>query len=296
VKIIYFAKHDQTSSNDDEGAIAHAFEQLGHEVVRVSERKPGLLRRESGDFLLLHHCKDAYHTVAALPYPKVFWCFDRIEDDDPTLRIRTLRRRMWMNAITETVDAGFCTDGDWVAKDTTGKLTWLMQGADERIVGKGNTFPVSLPPIVFTGTTRGCGSKRVEFAERMKAIYRDSFIHVQGIYRENLANAISSTQILVAPIYPVSDRYWSNRVYLTTGFGGLLLHPHARGLRDHFTADEVPTYDTMEDLFQLIAHYRDSSQAREQVANAGLKRVMKEHLYRHRVQTMLDVLKSKGLI
>jgi hypothetical protein len=67
------------------------------------------------------------------PIPKVFWCFDLIDfEKEPILLPRFQERKVWAKRMLELCDIGFFTDGEWVAKDDTGKAVWLTQGFDSR--------------------------------------------------------------------------------------------------------------------------------------------------------------------
>src|SRR5258705_108551 len=132
MRILYVAKHD-AKGNCDEEAISHALEQLGHIVIKLHERDGSSTFNHVADFMLCHHWRNL-DELRRIKIPKVFWCFDLIDSKDPTIAKRDLERINWITQMTNACDLGFMTDGDWVGKDKTGKLLWLMQGADERIV------------------------------------------------------------------------------------------------------------------------------------------------------------------
>lgn len=158
------------------------------------------------------------------------------------------------------VVAGFCTDGDWVVEDRgrTGKLRWLMQGADERTLGFGTPIPdYAGAEILFTGMINH-GRRRAEHVAHLQARYGDRFA-VMGDggpkYRRHgreLADVFASCKVVVAPDGPNTARYWSNRVYLTLGLGGYLLHPRCEGLQEHYLASELTTYKDWAHLDYLI--------------------------------------------
>jgi len=177
-RIGYVAKHD-SGGNDDEGAIHHALTVLGHDVQRLREKKGYMARKiPSVDFILFHKWHGPV-ALRGLTTPKVFWYFDLVEYPDTTLESRNQTRREWMRSIIPHVDLGFCTDGDWVAKDTTSKLFWLPQGADSRMTGFGTPLEDHPPPILFTGIRRG-GIQRAGFVDEMQVNYRQSFNHIDA--------------------------------------------------------------------------------------------------------------------
>lgn len=301
MKVAYVACFDQPNSADDEGAIVYALEQLGHTVNRLHESRGRVAHRLKGDFLLFHHWQD-YASLSKVQIPKVFWTFDLITYPDPTLAARNRTRVEWIRQITDRADLGFMTDGDAVARDTTGKLHWLPQGADERKVGMGVARLSERIPILFTGIRKG-GLQRQSFVDEMRAKYLGKFCHIEkGMYGRDLANMIAAADIVVAPDAPVSDRYFSNRVFNVLGFGGFLLHPWSLGLASHYAgwstavgSKELVFYSSREELHDHIDYYLDESEQRREIAQAGAKRTLTSNLYRHRVERLIKTVKKRLL-
>lgn len=309
MRILYIARHGE-GDNDPEGAIEYALRVLGHEVVPIKERgvrynieTSGIAKRSD---LCLFHKWDSQSELRyirqELGIPCVFWHFDLIDAKDPSVADRSRLRIEWMNRIVPLVNLGFCTDGDWVSLYThSRKLHWLMQGADERVTGPG-IAPLNASPsidILFTGTPVRNGTSRSEWVQWMRDTYGDRFRIIgpdqrRGrIVRRNLADLVASTKIVIAPDGPQTDRYWSNRVYLTLGFQGFLLHPYCEGLRQHYTISELPMYQSRKTCEMLIDQFLQAPQYRADIARAGYERTMKEHLYRHRLQSMLSTIKER---
>lgn len=294
MKILYIAKH-RNGFNDDEGAIGYALEQLGHEVVRIEERHYTDAKKIDADFLLLHKFpRHKFNYLNKLSLPKVFWYFDLVNYPDTTLKWRNIDRLQWMTKAVKLVDLGFCTDGDWVDRDTTGKLVWLMQGADERVTGIYNPDN-NYPPILFTGASNRVGRGRQEFIRKMDNKFDSDFNHVaSGIYREELGRMISGSKVVVAPDTPVTDRYWSNRVYMALGFGAFMIHKYSKGLARHYEENkEIVFYRDFDELFSLIEAYQ--SEDCKRVARNGLSRTMREHTYQHRCETLVKIVREKLL-
>ena len=297
-RLAYIAKHDQKAgtSNDDEGSIHHALTALGHDVQRLQERKGFMVKRiPDCDFVLFHKWADV-STIRSLKIPKVFWYFDLVEFPDHTLEARNVTRREWMREITPHVDLGFCTDGDWVDQDKTGKLVWLTQGADQRIAGFGTPIEGNPPPILFTGIRRG-GLARSSFVDEMQVNYRQSFNHIErGLHGRELADTIAASKIVVAPDGPVTDRYWSNRVYNMLGFGAFLLHPWSAGVAAHYKEDEeIVFYRSRAELHDKIKYWWNRDEQRQWIAECGYKRTMAEHTYLHRCQRLMEVVEERLL-
>lgn len=299
MRILYVAKHGQASSSDDEGAITHALRQLGHEVDTMPEVTPfGAAKvieaSRTSDLLLFHKWFDP-EALTQVYCPKVFWWFDLVDYPDPVLRGRNTTRKEWMSAVIPKVDLGFCTDGDW-AKRNKNKLVWLTQGADERFVAHTPKFEAEKTiDVLFVGTANRCGKGRESFVDDMKLRWGDRFRHVfGGYYQTRLSFLIASAKVVVAPDHPVTDSYWSNRVYLTCGFGGFLLHPYAERLEDHYTnGKQVEYYETREELHDLIDRALRDDAWRTRVARSAWLRTVEEHTYRHRVTDLLKHVSNR---
>lgn len=280
--IVYVAKHG-SGGNDDEGAVAYALEQLGHTVVRVHESAAGGIDRETyGDFLLCHH----WHALLYLErvrIPKVFWCFDLI--DWPGGGLRHEQRRRWVAEMTRICDVGFLTDGDWVARAASPKLNWLPQGADERPLPVKAGY-LELPrttDVLFVG---GLGYGREKFVAELRKKYGDRFRHVlKGCHGAALADEVRQAKIVVAPDSPVTDLYWSNRVYNVLRLGGFLIHPWSDGLSGHYNP-YLLTYRPGE-LIEVIDRWLPDDAARQKVARVGYQWTMQRHTYRHRLEILV---------
>lgn len=294
MRILFVAKHG-SGDNDDEGAVAHALRVLGHEVICVHEMEGIKFNDLCGDLCLFFKWEN-YEWIEKIGklMPTVLWYFDLVSSNDPTLAGRMAFRRGWFEKVLPHCLLGFCTDGDFVAQDKTGKLRWLMQGMDERVAGPGQPIPNERwPPLLFTGMIRH-GQKRVEFINHMHDNYGDKFFvlgdggPLRRKHGRELANIFASTKIVIAPDGPSTDRYWSNRIYNTLGLGGFLLHPHCQGLAEDFSEDDLVMYKDRQDLCDLIDSFMCLPDRREKLAMAGYEQVMAHHTYRHRCGRLLE--------
>ena len=108
-----------------------------------------------------------------------------------------------------------------------------------------------------------------------------------------LKEVVSRTRVVVAPDHPVTDRYFSNRLFLMLGFGAFLLHPRSKAAEFMYRNDgEVIFYGSRIDLHEYIEIALSASSLsaaiRKKVAEAGLERTKREHLYRHRCITLIQ--------
>ena len=277
MKVLYIAKHG-SGGNDDEGAIAHALRVLGHEVQLLQEENADAVGHIRADFCLMHNLQ-TLGALHKLNCPKAFWYFDLVEWPDPTLQRRCAARVAWMNRIIPLVDVGFCTDGDWAKKRG---LVCLRQGADERIVGMVDRSRSR--EILFTGISKGGGVERERFVELMQNKFGPEFMHVRsGCYREKLRELIAKTAVYICPPSPVTNHYWSNRVYNALGFGANVLHPWCSELSG--LADVISFYHSQQDMLEMCKKMQDMDLYREEAVQA----VKARHLYRHRVAELLRI-------
>ncbi len=296
LRIIYVANHDQVNSNDDEGSITHALSALGHDVQRLRESKGHTIRGIKGDLILFHKwfCPSMQYFMKDQT-PQVFWYFDLVDYPDPTLERRNNTRKAWMREIVPAVDLGFCTDGDWVAKDTTGKLVHLTQGADQRLVGHGIYDKSIRTDILFTGIGVNGGKGRMGFINELEEVYENQFTHISsGLHREALRDAIAANKILICPDHPVTSRYWSNRVYNALGFGACVIHPYCEGLTHHYeNGKDLMLYRNRTEMHQQIEYLLNNDDARGLLSYGGLKRTMKEHTYLHRCRELIRITRER---
>lgn len=293
MKIAYIAKHE-SGGNDEEGAITNSLTELGHDVNRLREYKGAFAYRLRADVALFHKWSQPdYLAALAQRMPCFFWYFDLVDHPDPLLANRCALRRQWMADVLPLVRAGFCTDGDWVANHRD-KLYWLPQGAithtASRVVqAEGN----KVYPILFTGIAKG-GRERLSFVQEMEQQYKRSFYHTShGLHGPDLALAISRAKIVVAPDSPVTDRYWSNRVYVMLGYGAFLLHPYCAKLAEQYKdGEELVFYRSRQDLHHKIAYYLERPGERAAIAEQGWQRTMKDHTFTNRCQQLMETVRQ----
>jgi len=136
----------------------------------------------------------------------------------------------------------------------------------------------------------------------MKLVYGPKFTHLQPLPRRgrDLAHIIAGHAIVVAPDGPVTMGYWSDRAYITCGFGGFLVHPlcnlgfhyHGAG-RD--SLGEAAFYKDREGLHNAIRFYLAHPEDRRLVAERAYLRTTKEHTYLHRCTTLIKRVEERVL-
>ena len=287
MKILYVAKHN-SGGNRDEEAITWSLRALGHEVVCLLEREGIQAMDQTSDFCLMHRWTDL-ESLSRLKMPLFLWNFDRIDVPD---RIR------FQLMVEEYCRLAFYTDGDWVLGDPV-KRRWLCQGFDERNAGIGSLIS-GVKPVIFTGMCHPIyhGSGRAAQLDLLAERFGDSFGIIGGKFYEYqygkpLADTLVSAKVVIAPRVPATDDYWSNRVYLTTGLGGFLLHPYCTKLTEQYEpGQELIYYRSHAELEVLISYYLGHEGHRMKIRQKSHKATMARHTYKHRCEHLIqEVLK-----
>jgi len=299
MRILYVANFD-AGGNRDEQAISWAFHELGYDVIELRERDARKAPKIKADMLLFHKWSDS-DTLSSLSgkMTRVCWYFDLVDySSDPTLRARCNNRKLWMQRMTPHIDHLFCTDGDWVDQlsKTRTNVYKLSQGADSQIIGRweDNWTVNQNGPILFAGIRKG-GQGRQAFVSEMKKVYGNRFLHVErDLYREDLKELVSRSLCVTCPIEPVTNNYWSNRIYNAAGFGALVLHPRSSQLRHHYDKSEILFYSSMEDLHKQIESIRSQPAEHIDIMKNALERTEKEHTYFHRCETLIKHVQREG--
>jgi len=277
--------------NSTEKLIKAALEKLGHEVICEDERTakaPNILEHAVNnkvDLFLFHKgirwemdIQQLMELLFRLPCKKAFWYFDPITGIP--------EREMFVQAVIPYVDLAFMTNGTWIKQHNYKNTRWLLQGCDIKPLGKRKKELVS--DIGFTGSNYGT---REIFLEAMKKKYGDKFKVFQNIFGDEFYDLCQSVKIMVSPKFPANDYFWSNRIYMTLGAGGFLIHPYCEGLKNEFVAGKhYEDYQTENELFTKIDYYLKHEKERTKIAEAGYKYCIKNYSYVQRVKTLLDEL------
>lgn len=293
MRIAYIAKHN-SGGNDDEEAILHALQRLGQSVDCIHEKEATetKIRETKPDFILCHGWSQ-FSTITNLKsIPKVFWYFDLVEYPDKTLNQRSLYRKAWAIEMMRYCDLGFFTDGDFCLKMKraySGRAHILRQGFDDRMIQpfKPSTDQYS---ILFFGNEKGGGKEREDWLKEMKERWGSQFYqYKRGIYKEDMSRKINEFKLTIAPGGPVTDNYWSNRVYLMTGYGGFHLHPYSSGLNEEFGGC-LPLYNKS-NCQNLIEMFLSKKGDRDQIAELCYNITIKNLTYSQKVSELLEIVK-----
>ena len=193
-----------------------------------------------------------------------------------------------MSSVLPHFDLGFCTDGDWVAKDTTGKLSVLRQGCDIRVAGADESSSPEID-VLFTGIGDGGGVVREHFVRSMRTTYGARFHHSpNGIHGRELRQLVANSKVVVCPPSPVTQKYWSNRIYLMAGFGGCVVHPFCADLeKEYIWGEHVSYYTTQKEMEEEIDYLLSNSVERRSLSSAALERTLASYTYTDRCRDLV---------
>ncbi|MCF6287381.1 MAG: glycosyltransferase, partial [Candidatus Hydrogenedentes bacterium] len=138
--------------------------------------------------------------------------------------------------------------------------------------------------VAFVGSVASTsGNNRQHFITRVKEAFPNHF--VEQCWPHEMAAAYTRSRIVV-------NRCLNNdvnmRVFEAMAAGALLITDDADGLDELFeNGRDLIVYHNDDEAIALIEHYLADDEARERIARAGRERVLKEHTYACRIQTML---------
>jgi len=290
MKILYFANHNNTGSDNTEKHIKFAFEKQGHQVVCIDElnfsKNEVINANKDADLFLFHKggVKDGLSfmkLIDILGYvtcPKVCWYFDKVWGD----------REAVMENLLPYIDKLYITDETWLRRNKVENAEVLRQGIGTEDTSLGQEKEELKTEIAFVGTIYG---DRIEFVRRLKEKYGEKFRVFGNIFNRDLYDLCASTKIVIAPDSPGDDFYWSSRVYMITGSGGFLLHPRYEGLKSEFEdKKEIAYYKDFADLCEKIDFYLVNAPKRKKIQKAGYEKCIKEFNYEKRCETLLNNL------
>lgn len=288
MKILYLGNFHPFATSTEK-LILKSLKELGHEVITIDEGdvNPERIFKEAKDYnvdLFLFHkgtrwgmsLEQMMELLYRLTCKTAFWYFDPITGIP--------EREMFMYALLPYVDMAFLTNGTWIRQHDYKNTRWLLQGCDVRPKGK---FRKEYEcDIAFTGSVYG---NRDIFIEGLKKKYGERFKVFQNVYGDDFYDLCQSTKILISPKFPATDYFWSNRIYMTLGAGGFLIHPYCLGLKDEFTAGvHYEDYKTQEELYTKIDYYLEHEEERKKIADAGYDKCTKDYSYTERVKKLLN--------
>lgn len=259
--MIIYNQPRNLQSDDTEGHIAHAIKQIPTDL----------------DIYLFHK---TYNPPEGFKGLKVCWYFDKLWKDRPE----------WMKDILEKVDYVFMSDETWARNNPHPKIRIMRQGIGDRDVSLGNKTGRYKGKIAFLGSVYG---ERALWASKLKERYGSDFQAYNSVFNRDLYDLCADIPIIIAPEYPSDDYYWSNRIYLTLGSGGFMIHPHLKGLdREYIDGEHYVSYTDFNDMCEKIDYYLANPQERNDIRLKGYNKTITSYTYTTRWQEILKEIQA----
>lgn len=87
------------------------------------------------------------------------------------------------------------------------------------------------------------------------------------------------------------------RHFEITAYGGFMLTYHTPELDQCFkVGEECDSFHDESELLEKIGFYANNSKRRSEIAAAGQRRTLREHLYSHRIETLIELLRGAGVL
>lgn len=115
------------------------------------------------------------------------------------------------------------------------------------------------------------------------------------IWGEEYAKVAKLSKIFLAfDSMPHIRKSMSARMYTAVGCGAFYMCQHVEGIEEVLLPDkEIVTFQSEEEMIEKIRFYLPKEDLRKKIAEAGQKRVLKEHTYEIRIREMLSIIKGE---
>ncbi len=178
----------------------------------------------------------------------------------------------------------------------------VMQGC-EPLLGMKKPEPIHTGRPVFVGTQKSSKSRK-QFCELLKKNKVDLVGHDRkDVYTRQRLFCLCHERSAVLGQVQVTDKcralyeepgYWSNRVYLMTGFGACLLHSYVPGIEKEFEPNkEIVLYTSLKDMQEKLYTLRTHPDQCATIGEAAFKRAQKDHTYVHRARKLIRLVEGK---
>lgn len=269
-----------------ESYIARALRTLGHEVIaayphHTLERCDVVLFSKPFGWDVGVTVKWIESVARGFADKVACWNFDLL---NPRYRDE---RFYWASQILDHVDLFCTTDGSVVGMLDDPKVKVLRQGiGDDCKVG---VVPWSLYEcnVLWLGDAYG---KRVDLFETLRKRYRARFFHVNDIRGSELNCVMASANYVVSPNWPIYPGYWSNRLYVATGYGGRVVHPRVEGMADEgwIDGENYLGYSSLGELIRILDTFLTLQE--DDIRAAGMKLTRTKFTYVERCKELIQWL------
>lgn len=121
----------------------------------------------------------------------------------------------------------------------------------------------------------------------------DNIIMHKAVFNEEKSKAFAAAKIVLNNLHPAVIDGVNKRTFEIPACGGFQLTGYREATSELFEIDkEIVCYRNLDDLIEKIDYYLapEHEQERQQIAQAGYERAMKEHSYQHRLTQLLEIV------
>lgn len=275
----------------DEEYIAQAFENISHDVGRITERDPKIIQQlvdYKPDIILwaklnTPKAKEIINWAKFNRVTTVCWVWDLYWG---------YTRQYLLNSPMFKADYVFTTDG---GHDDD----WKKIGVNHDVVRQGIRkeechidSKIKNYDVVFVGTYNQNNKERNEILDKIAEDFdfhwfgKDNADEIRG---PKLNRLYGKSKIVVGDsVY--SPNYWSNRVVETLGRGGFLIHVEVPGIKEEYPYLVTYKRGDYQDLKNKISHYIQNPEEREEIIRKNYEWVRDNHTVEHKVKELCRYL------
>ena len=154
-----------------------------------------------------------------------------------------------------------------------GQLVTSMAGLDVAVWGPGWQLPEAKPALQAVGANSHRGHKMN--SRDAARLYNVAKICVNNHHDQSVYNGLNM------------------RSFEVPACGGFQLVDNLRGIHELFTpGEELVCYESYDQARELADYYLERPEERAEIGRRGRERVLREHTYRHRMETLLKSVKD----
>lgn len=291
MKVLYFANENPNYPIKD---IELALRKLGHEVDRISDTEFDMVKltekSKESDLFLFHHggvdTQDEFafqlstarlqNILNEVKCKKVWWYLDKGWNTADIL----------LSRIIPWTDYTFMNDDTWRRRNKYENVFCLHAGAGKSIKGR----VIKEYAVADVGIIGNIYGTRKAMFDNLRQQFGRKFKIFQKVYGQDFADVCASVKVLVAPIYPYDDFYWSDKLYKIINNGGFVLHPRLHGLKEEgwVNGKDYISYRSWSELLEAIKYFLDpaNEDEKQNIVRTGQGKVNNNFTYENRLKEM----------
>lgn len=279
----------------DEEYVAQAFERLGHDVGRITEADPEVIRqlKEYNPDVILWAKLNTHYALDIIRWAKdnkvitVCWVWDLYWG---YRSIGYMNLPMWKADYVFTSDNGH--EQEW--KDSGIKHKCIRQGIRKEECYL-EPFEDIENKVIFVGSYNALNHDRNNIISQVSKDFDFKWFgktDTDEVRGPKLNRLYAKSGIIIGDSV-WSPYYWSNRVVETLGRGGFLIHVDVPGIKEEYPYLVTYERDNYLDLKNKIGHYLQNPKQRKEIINKNYEWVRDHYTMDHKVQDLCQSLSIK---